>query len=442
MKNLFSVETNRLLPPIFLAIVLLTLILGVDIFDFFYSTHLTPDALPNELIRVIAFGGQALLLVVVALLLVLVARRAKSAQQQRNQLVTEIEKSHRAYLFNDDDEANTTSDQAAVERLTNSLKQAVNFTQKVAQGESELEWSGMNDSNRSVNQTTLAGELIRMHGQMEQVRADDQKRLWATEGLSNVAEITRQHQSDVQLLSDQLLTYLVRYLKANQGMLFFWEEEQQHLALASCHAYDKKKFVDQHIEPGEGLVGQTFLEQETTHLTEIPPSYMDITSGLGKASPSSLLLVPLKVNEQTIGVLELASFGAFAEHTIIFLEEAGEIIASSVATAQLNQQTQLLLSQSQQQAEEMRAQEEEMRQNVEELQATQEEMERKAQELFRAKQEVEEKNQEAETIRAEEQKRAEEQIQARNKMLIEAKKRFEKREQDLLDQLNQLKDEK
>ena len=436
MKKFFSVETDSLLSPIFLAIALLILSGGVDAFEFFYGAHpASGSTLLHEQSRIIAFCGQGLLFVAVVLLLILVVRRAKYAQQRRDQLTTQIVNSHRTYLFNEDDEADTSNEQAAVERLTNSLKQAVSFTRKVAQGKSETEWVGMNDDNRGANQTTLAGELTRMREQMEQVRGDDQKRLWSTEGLSRVAEITRQHQSDVQLLSDQLLTYLVRYLKANQGMLFFWEEEKQHLVLASCHAYDKKKFIEQQISPGEGLVGQTFLEQETTHLTEIPAAYMTIASGLGKALPSSLLLVPLKVNERTIGILELASFGAFAEHTIAFLEEVGEIIASSVATAQLNQQTQLLLTQSQQQAEEMRAQEEEMRQNVEELQATQEEMERKAQELFRAKEELEKKNEEAKTIRNEEQKRAEEQIQARNKMLIEAKKKFDQRERELLDQL-------
>ncbi len=437
MKKIFSVETDSPLSPIFLAIALLILSVGVNAFAFFYSAHPASGSylLPKQH-RIIVFAAQVLLFVAVALLLILVARRAKHAQQRRQQLTAQIVDSHRTYLFNENDETDFGSEQAAVERLTNSLKQAVSFTRKMAQGKPEIEWLGMNEDNRSANQTTLAGELIRMREQMEQVREDDQKRLWTTEGLSRVAEITRQHQSNVQLLSDHLLTYLVRCLKANQGMLFFWEEEKQHLVLASCHAYDKKKFVEQQIAPGEGLVGQTFLEQETTHLTEIPSSYMDITSGLGKASPTSLLLIPLKVNEQTIGILELASFGTFAEHTIAFLEEAGEIIASSVATAQLNQQTQLLLSQSQQQAEEMRAQEEEMRQNVEELQATQEEMERKAQELFRAKEELEQKNEEAKTIRNEEQKRAEEQIQARNKMLVEAKKRFDKRERELLDQLN------
>ena len=436
MKNFSVVRANRLSSSIFFAVALLTASFLLGALDSFLNIASDLSPTSTTLGLAVIFGARALLFVTGITLLVLAAHRSKQIQRFRIQLMSDLASSRQQYLFNEKDEIDLADERAVVEQLTGNLRQAVDFTRKVAQGASEVAWPGMNDDNRKLNQTTLAGELTLMREQMEQVRADDQRRLWTTEGLSRVAEITRQHQADVQLLSDQLLTYLVHYLRANQGMLFFWEEEKRCLTLVSCHAYDKKKFVEQQIEPGEGLVGQTFLEQETTHLTEIPPSYMDITSGLGKASPTSLLLVPLKVNEQTIGILELASFGTFADHTIAFLEEAGEIIASSVATAQLNKQTQVLLAQSQQQAEEMRAQEEEMRQNMEELQATQEEMERKAQEVFRAKEELEEKSQEAETIRVEEQKRAEEQIQARNKMLIDAKKRFDQREKELLDQLN------
>jgi hypothetical protein len=435
MKRFFAAEKGH--PPtlVSLAIVLLVFCFGVTAFAFFNSKYAVPDATSYGTGEVLVLCIQLILSGGAVALLVFATRQIKYLQQRRKELTDKIVNSHRAYLFNNNSDDDV-DDQEAVEKLTSSLKQAVSFTQQVARGASDAAWVGISDDNRDANQSTLAGELIRMRMQRDEVRAEDQKRLWNTEGASKVAEITRQHQGDVQQLADQLLTYLVRYVKANQAMLFFWDEEAQHLALVSCHAYDKKKFVKRQVAPGEGLVGQTYLEQETTHLTEIPVSYSDITSGLGKAAPQSLLLVPLKANEQTIGILELASFGTFAEHVIAFLEDAGEIIASSVATAQLNQRTQLLLAQSKQQAEEMRAQEEEMRQNLEELQATQEEMERKAQELFRAKQELEEKNQEAETIRAEEQKRAEEQIQARNKMLIEAKKRFDQRERELLDQLN------
>ncbi len=222
-----------------------------------------------------------------------------------------------------------------------------------------------------------------MREQMKVVKQEDQQRLWATEGLSKVAELTRTHQQEVEALADALLCYLVPYVEANQGSLFFLQEDfagQEQLPLAACYAYDKKKFVDKIIKPGQGLAGQTFLEKKTLHLKQVPSDYVQITSGLGEATPRSLLIVPLLFNQQCIGVLELASFGQFTDHQIAFLETVGEVIGSAVATVRMNVQTKQLLAQSQEGTESLRAQEEEMRQNMEELQATQEEMQRKAQE--------------------------------------------------------------
>ena len=101
---------------------------------------------------------------------------------------------------------------------------------------------------------------------------------------------------------------------------------------------------------------------------------------MGKATPTSLLIVPLKVNETVEGVLELAGFAEFEEYKITFLVKLGEVVASFIQNERVMQQTKYLLDQAQEQSEEMRAQEEEMRQNMEELQATQEEMHRKEKE--------------------------------------------------------------
>jgi GAF domain-containing protein len=124
-------------------------------------------------------------------------------------------------------------------------------------------------------------------------------------------------------------------------------------------------------------------------MTSIPQNYIRITSGLGDAPPSSLLIVPLLVNQHVMGVIEIASFNVFATHEIDFVKKLAESIGATIASVRVNERTRGLLEASQYQAEELKAAEEEMRQNMEELAATQEEMHRKEKEYIKKIEEME-----------------------------------------------------
>ncbi|MGC4023516.1 MAG: GAF domain-containing protein [Cyclobacteriaceae bacterium] len=124
-------------------------------------------------------------------------------------------------------------------------------------------------------------------------------------------------------------------MKANQGALYIIDDtndnEDQTMSMASCYAWNKKKYINLKIHLGEGLTGQAWQEGDIIYLTDVPQNYVKITSGLGDANPNAVLIVPLKVNDQIFGVVELASFGVFRDFEIEFVKRIAESIASTIS---------------------------------------------------------------------------------------------------------------
>jgi GAF domain-containing protein len=260
----------------------------------------------------------------------------------------------------------------AINNLIDRIRTAADFAGKIGAGELNIEY----DSH--FNNDVLAQSLQTMHVKLQSAAEENEKRNWATTGLANFGEIVRSTNSDLDYFCRNIISSLVKYLNINQGQLYIVKEksvvEVEHLALMATYAWSKVKYNKKTIYKGDGLVGQAWIEGQTIFLTEIPSNYIAITSGLGDALPTSILIVPLKINDEILGILELASFQKFKPYEIEFVEKIGELIASTLSSVQINKRTEQLLSESQQQAEELKAQEEEMRQNTEEMQATQEEL--------------------------------------------------------------------
>ena len=318
-------------------------------------------------------------------ILLLAVRNLRRARAVRNKWFEILDESNKRYIF-DRGRVNLTdsSEQGIIDQLVENLRQASAFVKRIAGGDYEVSWSGLDDRNHKLNRENLAGELIAMREQMKTRKREDDIRIWTTEGLSEFAGLIRKHQLNMEELADRLTSGLVQYLKIEQGGLFILNQGTdgiKYLDLKGCYAYQRKKYLEKRLEIGEGLVGQCYLEGERIYMTDVPRDYVSITSGLGDTPPGSILIVPLKTAEGIEGVVELASVRKFEEHEILFVERLGESVASALAAVRVNTRTRELLEQSQQQAEEMRAQEEEMRQNMEELQATQEQMSRKNEEV-------------------------------------------------------------
>lgn len=265
-----------------------------------------------------------------------------------------------------------------INEVVENLRDASDFVAAIGEGNLSKDYREL-EPDYVPGKNKLADALIAMQEKLRLINEEEQKRKWANEGLTKFVDILRSSQNNLQQLGDRIIATLVQYTQSNQGGLYVLNEDDPqhpHLELLSLYAFNIKKHLQQKVKPGEGLLGQTFLEKQSVYLKELPEEYVRITSGLGDAAPRTLLIVPLKVEDKVYGMVELASFREYQPHEIAFVEKLGETIASTLATVRNNQRTERLLQESRMAAESMRAQEEEMRQNMEELTATQEEMQR------------------------------------------------------------------
>ncbi len=269
---------------------------------------------------------------------------------------------------------------SALDQINRNQFKLAEFSERIGDGDFNAEYTLLGENDK------LGMALTGMRNKLQDVAREDQRRHWASQGLAKFGELLREDNEDMQALSDTLLYHLIKYLDANQGFIFLaadpGDDNKRTLELVSAYAWERKKYLTRKIEFGEGLTGQSAIEKNTLYLTEVPEDYIHITSGLGDASPRSLLVVPLLFNEEIYGVIELASFKPLENCEIQFVEEVAEIIASAISRFKSSQRTQQLLLESQKLTEELRTQEEEMRQSFEEMNATQEEMQVK--ELERA----------------------------------------------------------
>ncbi len=269
--------------------------------------------------------------------------------------------------------------------LVDGLSNTALFAKEIGQGNLDANYESVSE------QDILGNALLDMRDSLQKAKKDEEIRRekeeeqkWATAGYAKFGELLRNNTENMEDFTYSVISNLVKYTNSNQGALFLLDDEDdqdQSLIMSSCYAYDRKKYVDKRVEIGENLVGQCFLEGQTIFMTDVPDDYINITSGLGDANPRSIILVPLKFNDQVFGVIEMASFSVYRDYQIEFIEKVGESIASTISTVKVNIRTVKLLEESKLKSEELAAQEEEMRQNMEELQTTQEESARREMEM-------------------------------------------------------------
>ncbi len=212
---------------------------------------------------------------------------------------------------------------------------------------------------------------------------------------TNLARFTNmlQGQRDLVTVGSTLLSELAPLVEAQHGVIYQVETEgAPGLRLLSSYADHATNGHPERLRLGEGLIGQCARDGRRMLLNEMPDNVFPISSGVFKAMPRNVIVLPVLFEGEVKAVIELASVCHFTELQMSFLEQLTASIGIVLNSIEATMQTEGLLKQSQQLAGELQSQQGE-------LQQTNEQLEQKAQQLSERNVEVEAKNQEIEQAR-------------------------------------------
>lgn len=235
-------------------------------------------------------------------------------------------------------------------------------------------------------------ELSKQAEELKVYQKEQEQQNWINEGLNDITIVMRKNKDNLSELADGLLSTLVKKVDANLGAMYMHTIVNNEDQLKLLAQYGLKEEAQlEYIGTKEGLTGQCFSLAKEKFMNELPEKYFDISSGLGSATPRFLALLPLKIDELTIGVIEIASFKPINETSKNYLRRASENIASQLNIVKMNEESQKIIEESKKLEQEARAKNQEMRETIEEMQALQEEDEQKDNEINKLLKEAQER---------------------------------------------------
>jgi GAF domain len=214
---------------------------------------------------------------------------------------------------------------------------------------------------------------------------------WLKTNLARFANML-QGQRDLATVGRMLLSELAPLVNSHNGVIYLAEGDAGVKLLAAFADIMEANRHPELLRLGQGLVGQCAADARRILITQIPEEVMPVTSGLFKAIPKTVIVLPVLFEGRVKAVIELASLGTFTDLQISFLDQLTVSIGIVLNSIEATMQTEGLLTQSQQLAVELQTQQCE-------LQRTNEHLERKAQQFAERNVEVEGKNQEIEQSR-------------------------------------------
>lgn len=272
-------------------------------------------------------------------------------------------------------------------RLIKTFSNAVVVAEQIANGNLEqvIEVTAEDETGQLLTSLLAMRDVLRQQNLESQTRG-------RTQGFAADLNELMRGDKTVTELTRAILSYLANKLVAQRGAIYILEGQCLHLVAE--YARPAKARLPEKLALGETLVGQVALDLQAKIIRDVPSDYINIETGMGGGMPSNVLLVPIVFEGQLKAVVELAAFHSFAGEELGLILRSNDAIATAINSAQVRYEVDEMLRKTQEQAEELKLQRQE-------LALFNAQLEEQTADLDRQKNQVIEKNKELEASRKE-----------------------------------------
>ncbi|MBF0588442.1 MAG: EAL domain-containing protein [Magnetococcales bacterium] len=175
---------------------------------------------------------------------------------------------------------------------------------------------------------------------------------WMQSNAAELSDVVQKSKTTAEA-AQKIMNTLVPLLNGGFGAFYMREGDSENYKRLGGYACDRTEGVRNAFTEGEGIIGHCVLENRTIILSELPPGYISIHSGLGQSAPQSILAAPISFQNKVLAVIEIAALFHFDARHQAFIEEVRPAIGLGLENLLRAHHTKTLLLQTQNQAEEM-----------------------------------------------------------------------------------------
>lgn len=187
---------------------------------------------------------------------------------------------------------------------------------------------------------------------------------WLQAARTGLGEVMSGEQS-IEEFGAHVVGFLAEYLRAHAGVMYMRTDSSfRRIATYGIAAGAR---VPETFMPGDGLPGQAVADERCFVVSGVLDGYLQVGSTLGQAQPRSVVVFPVKSEGVITTVLEFGFLHEVDAREEELLQDIAEALGKGLRSVEYRRHLQILLEETQRQAEELQLQSEELRVSNEEL---------------------------------------------------------------------------